>query len=1162
MTQWKDQQEANLALVMSGFFDAAWYASRYPDVSNAGMDPLLHFIRFGVDERRDPNRFFDSAWYSEHYADVQASGVHPLLHYLGHGATELRNPHPRFDAAYYVEEHPEATANPLLYHMRTGVGRGYLTEKPLTIADYLPSERPPPEAPDDVVADVVIPVYKGLAETRRCLKSVLASKDAVRGDIIVVDDRSPEPKLSAWLDKLAASGQIRLVRNRRNQGFVRSVNIGMKAAGDHDVVLLNSDTEVPPDWLTRLAARAYALPRIATVSPLSNNATICGWPNDAGGPVALGRTAPEIDALCRTVNAGRSVSTPTTVGFCMYIRRAALTEVGYFDAERFGLGYGEENDFCQRATALGWHHYIACDTFVYHKGSVSFGAKAQAMSTRAQERLLERYPNYNHDIAWHVKLDAIGPFRFGLTGAALKSSGLPVLLMVSHGLGGGVRRHIEGIIDRLDGKAHVLVLESGTRGATLSIPALPGHPVLALPSERLEDLIKVLRHCGIGRVHLHHLLGMDLDVRTLIKRLGVPFDLTVHDYHAICPQVNLLPSPTQLYCGEPAVAACNACISVRPTHGARDILSWRAERAWQFHEAERVFCPSRDVLLRLQRYRLAAAAIVVPHDPADSGAWPMRVASPGKDKLRIAVLGVLADHKGARMAAAVAEACDPETTEIHLIGYTEDNFPKPALKRMTVTGRYKDADLQGLVDSVAPHIVWFPAAWPETFSYTLSVAIDTGLPIAATDIGSFSERLRGRPFTWLADHRSSPADWIALFDEIRSALPAEPIAGPTVMRDEVKDFYRTDYLLPAAPRRRARHRGHRPVIAVVPERYDTGQPTPCAFIRLLLPLDHPAIGGDFEVQLVDAKSVLDVKADVIVTQRYALPDIKSVEALATHARNTGATLLYDVDDDLLNIARNHPEAETLRPKAPTVRRILGLADAVWVSTEPLAESLKRAAREITVVPNGLDERIWAAAPPNYPPPSGPAHLFCMGTTTHERDFAMILPVLVRLKEEFARDVEIDLIGMTVSTDLPIGINRVGVPHQASLSYPGFVNWLTTVRPGWHIGLAPLLDTPFNRSKSPIKVMDYTAMGLAVVASDVDVYRGSAADGPAGQLVANDPRAWHAALGWLIRNRALRLSLVAEARPSFLATSTLAVQAEQRRAAWLRLLRKRRIETAA
>jgi glycosyltransferase involved in cell wall biosynthesis len=185
----------------------------------------------------------------------------------------------------------------------------------------------------------------------------------------------------------------------------------------------------------------------------------------------------------------------------------------------------------------------------------------------------------------------------------------------------------------------------------------------------------------------------------------------------------------------------------------------------------------------------------------------------------------------------------------------------------------------------------------------------------------------------------------------------------------------------------------------------------------------------------------------------------------------------------------------------------------------------------------------------------------MGTTTHERDFAMMLPALIRLKQEFGRDVDIQLLGMTGSAELPAGIHRISVPHHASLSYPGFVHWLTTALPGWHIGLAPLLDTPFNRAKSAIKVMDYAALGLAVVASDVPVYRDSIASGAAGQLVANDAGAWYAALNWLIRNRALRHAMAEEARPAFLATSSLAVQAEARREAWLRLLDKPRRQPA-
>ena len=79
-------------------------------------------------------------------------------------------------------------------------------------------------------------------------------------------------------------------------------------------------------------------------------------------------------------------------------------------------------------------------------------------------------------------------------------------------------------------------------------------------------------------------------------------------------------------------------------------------------------------------------------------------------------------------------------------------------------------------------------------------------------------------------------------------------------------------------------------------------------------------------------------------------------------------------------------------------------------------------------------------------------------------------------------------------------------------------------------------------------MDYAALGLAVVASDTAVYRGSIADGPAGQLVANTPAAWYAALTWLIRNWDLRRSIAARSRQAFLAQSSLASQAEARRSA--------------
>ncbi len=1126
---------------MAGFFDAAWYRRRYPDIVAGGHDPLRHFIRNGLAEQRDPNPFFDSAWYARHYPDAATAGAHPLLHYLQTGAALLHNPHPGFDAAWYAAEHPGAAANPLLYHVKTGQALGYTTEKSLDIRNYMPSDQPKRAMPPRAIVDVVIPVYRGLEETRTCIESVLADAGKPLGRIIVIDDCSPEPVLPAWLDELAAAGRIHLLRNPVNLGFVASVNRGMAAAGRRDVVLLNSDTRVPAGWLARLTGQAYAAPRIASVSPFSNNATICGYPGNQSSPLAFGLTLAAIDAACQTANAGRFADVPTTVGFCMYIRRKALDEVGLFDAERFGLGYGEENDFCLRATALGWQHRLACDTFVYHKGSVSFGGSALRLMRRAMALIQERFPDYPAAVARHVRADAVAPFRFAATAELLRKSGRPVVLMVAGDPGGGVRRPIADGPDR----AHVLLLRATDRGAELSVPALPHHPVLALPAGRLDDMAAVLLSMNVSRVHVHRLQGFDMDIRALIRRLNVPFDLTVHDYDAICPQTYLLALPDGVYCGEPGIAGCNACIANRGARGASDIVTWRADRAWQFRDASQVFCPSQDAMDRLDRYGLAARAVFAPPGEATAAAVRRQAARPGQGKLRIAILGSLTDRAGARTVASVAENADPSAIELHLIGRIEATVSRRALRRMTIAGHYDDAALPASIETIAPHLIWFPAGWPDPSGGTLDAAIESGCPIAATDIGAHTERLGGRPLTWLAGFATSPAAWIALFGDIRTALTAESARRKAARGPAITKIRATGGFVAS----RAAQVAARPSIAIVPERFDNGAPTPCAFIRLLQPLHHPAIAGGFDVRVETAATILHRRADIIITQRFAMPGVPAADRLAEHARAIGATLVFDLDDDLLHLPRTHPDAADLRPKAGIARRMLGAADRVWLSTPGLAERLASLRPDALVMPNGLDERIWALPP--MPLRDEPVRILCMGTTTHDRDFALASRALSRLKDDYGDRVEIDVIGMT-SRPLAASIGRIDVPQSASLSYPGFVNWLRSRQPRWHIGLAPLLDTSFNRCKSAVKAMDYAALGLAVLASDTPVYRGSVADGPAGRLVANTDAAWYAALDRLIRDRDTRHDIAGRAREAFLASASLASQATVRRDALLRL----------
>ena len=263
--------------------------------------------------------------------------------------------------------------------------------------------------------DIVIPVYKGLEQTRTCVESVLRSRQETPSEVVVVDDATPDTSIAEYLQRLSAQGRITLLRNEANVGFVQSVNRGMSLHEDRDVVLLNSDTEVANDWLDRLSAAAHSAADVATVTPFSNNATICSYPFEGwkgGVPGTLGLTA--LDGLFASVNARRSIELPTAVGFCMFIRRDCLKAIGTFDAERFGRGYGEENDFCMRAHKAGWRNVLAADVFVYHEGSVSFSEERFDLMKAAGPALIAIHPEYPLKVHEFVERDEGSALRYAV----------------------------------------------------------------------------------------------------------------------------------------------------------------------------------------------------------------------------------------------------------------------------------------------------------------------------------------------------------------------------------------------------------------------------------------------------------------------------------------------------------------------------------------------------------------------------------------------------------------------------------------------------------------------------------------------------------------------------------------------------------------------------
>ena len=649
----------------------------------------------------------------------------------------------------------------------------------------------------EITIDIIIPIYRNVSITQKCIESVLKADNKTKYKLILINDKSPDQDMLNMLKKYLVHSNVFLLNNEENLGFVASANKGMQLH-DRDVILLNSDTIVTNYWIDKLINTAYSQYNIATVTPLSNNATILSYPEFlVDNKMPENFSAESLNKISSEVNRDLVIDLPTAHGFCMFIKRVVLLEIGLFNEKKYGKGYAEENDFSLRAATNGWRNVAACDTFIQHIGSVSFLDHQHGFLKKNLETLNTIYPEYASLVTRFIEKDPLYIARRNISKEIYKELNKKYMLFVLHTLGGGTEIAAKDLSLLLKNQNQsVLILECVNKKYILK--SYDQVFKLEYKLNEWDILLDDLKELGIWHIHFHHILEFDLKILDLAKHLNIKYDFTVHDYLVICPRINLI-DERKVYCNEPDVKVCNKCIEHNGVRDeivdkyekvGRDMEQWRSRFYLFMKNARKVFVPNEDVFIRLTNYYTLDNLTIKAH-PEKEKIINFKNAEYINGRIKVAILGAINENKGFYRLKECIHYAQQHNLPIDfiVIGYTCNDPSLSIYNNVTIVGKYNKKDLNKLITQYQCTITLFLSIWPETFSYTFSEALENSLYPISYNIGAIATRSKYYNFGELISIDSSAKDLNEVILSVASRNIEKVFKIGCEYNNIIKDYY-------------------------------------------------------------------------------------------------------------------------------------------------------------------------------------------------------------------------------------------------------------------------------------------------------------------------------------------------------------------------------------
>ncbi len=300
------------------------------------------------------------------------------------------------------------------------------------------------------------------------------------------------------------------------------------------------------------------------------------------------------------------------------------------------------------------------------------------------------------------------------------------------------------------------------------------------------------------------------------------------------------------------------------------------------------------------------------------------------------------------------------------------------------------------------------------------------------------------------------------------------------------------------------------------ELYRFGSPLKAAGIELV----QGVVNGEIRPERIAG-------VDLVCFQRDFSRQFKAYQRVLAEARVQGVPVVMDLDDNLLALPPDHPDrlAGDFADSLPALIHALLSADALTVTTPELQQELLPFNKNVLVLPNNLDGDLWQFRQPVLRPADAQVRLLFMGTPTHAPDLTGIAEALRNTARRYGSRVRFIFFGAKAPEGLA-DLAQVDYQPVRSYDYRQFQQEFLRIEAD--IALAPLQDNLFNRCKSAIKYLEYSALGLPGVYAALPPYAAAVQDGVNGFL-AGDAQDWERKLGALIEDPGLCLQMAENAQ---------------------------------